>query len=131
MKRTLQQDVDWVYIIEEHKEVLISGKLTSVRGSITLFPRRMPVYRRSPENAWGVIGYEAFPSLGRARLTILVIIPQARGQGFGMKLVEFAERRLKIYDITEVAGTRMLEEAEGFWEKMGYTVTGDIIRKKL
>jgi len=120
----------YTLVIRETSERVVGTRI--IRGSIYIFPADTPRKLQIPESSLGTIGYEVFmgtPSKGR--IVVVVLTPEVRRRGLGTKLVSLMESRMKALHVKRVAGTWPVEEAVEFWQKMGYTVTKDLVVKEL
>ena len=63
----------------------------------------------------------AFMGIGEQKLEMLFLAPEARGKGHGKRLLQYGIER---YAVREVTVNEQNPQARGFYEHMGFRVTG-------
>lgn len=70
------------------------------------------------------VSYRIYPDDKEGRILDVIVVAHQRGKGIGKRLVEIAEQRMRAHNVERVRGLAQ-PEVWGFWQKLGYRVSGD------
>lgn len=80
-----------------------------------------------------IIGqHPKYPSMFLASCDTLAVLPEARGQGLGKRLVEYASDGLRVLGCTHMSHNyRMIYDTVPLFEKIGFTLYEKVYMKEL